>query len=234
MLARVVLRTNHLSSARPLLSELHWLPVASRIQFKIATLTHKILSTGTPSYLSLCWTTTSPLDSFVRPVLISVYNHPQKLNLALLHFTPLHNWSGMACQPMSVHHLPFRLSRKCSKLIISTALPRSHLGHVPVLRLRFVSAGPTRTLTLWPWHVFQIVIIIIITIHFQNLYQKITADLGGTWPGTGQMNETLLNKFEIFEDSARIGKHPRLCPIAMSNLKFQTLYQLCNSVSIYF
>ena len=52
MLARVVLRTNHLSSAGPLLSELHWLPVASRIQFKIATLTYKILSTGTPSYLS--------------------------------------------------------------------------------------------------------------------------------------------------------------------------------------
>ena len=52
MLARVVLRTNRLSSAGPLLNELHWLPVASRIQFKIATLTHKILSTGTPSYLS--------------------------------------------------------------------------------------------------------------------------------------------------------------------------------------
>ena len=52
MLARVVLRTNCFSSAGPLLGELHWLPVALRIQFKIATLTHKILSTGTPSYLS--------------------------------------------------------------------------------------------------------------------------------------------------------------------------------------
>ena len=52
MLARVVLRTNRLSSAGPLLSELHWLPVASRTQFKIATLTHKSFSTGTPSYLS--------------------------------------------------------------------------------------------------------------------------------------------------------------------------------------
>ena len=51
MLARVVLRTNRLSSVI-LLNELHWLPVASRIQFKIATLTHKILSTGTSSYLS--------------------------------------------------------------------------------------------------------------------------------------------------------------------------------------
>ena len=52
ILARVVLRTNHLSSAGQLLSELHWLPVASRIHFKIATRTHKILSTGTSSYLS--------------------------------------------------------------------------------------------------------------------------------------------------------------------------------------
>ena len=52
MLARVVLRTNRLSRAGPLLNELHWLPVASRIQFKIATLTRKILSLGTPSYLS--------------------------------------------------------------------------------------------------------------------------------------------------------------------------------------
>ena len=52
MLARVVLRTNRLSSAGSLLNELHWLPVASMIQFKIATLTHKILNTGTPSYLS--------------------------------------------------------------------------------------------------------------------------------------------------------------------------------------
>ena len=51
-LARIVLQTNRLNSGGPLLSELHWLPVASRIWFKIATVTHKILSTGTPSYLS--------------------------------------------------------------------------------------------------------------------------------------------------------------------------------------
>ena len=54
MLAHIVLRTNRLSSAGPLLSELHWLPVASMIQFKIATLTHKILIKGTPSYLNIC------------------------------------------------------------------------------------------------------------------------------------------------------------------------------------
>ena len=89
MLARVVLQTNRLSSAGPLLSELHWLPVASMIQFKIATLTHKILIKGTPSYLNicpLCWTTTSPLDSFVCPVLISLYNHTPKTKFGSLAF----------------------------------------------------------------------------------------------------------------------------------------------------
>ena len=151
MLARVVLQSNHLSSAG-----LHWLSVASRIQFKIATLTHKILSTGTPSYLS------SLLNHYQPTVLIS-YNHPQKQNLALSHFTPLHPWSGMACQLMSGHHLPFRLSRICSKLIISAALPPRS-----VLRLGFISAGPTRTLSLWLWRAFQILIIIIIILYLFN------------------------------------------------------------------
>ena len=50
-LARVVMRASF-GSAKPLLHELHWLPVASRIEFKIATLTYKILDTGLPSYLS--------------------------------------------------------------------------------------------------------------------------------------------------------------------------------------
>jgi len=34
-----------------LLSELHWLPVTSRITFKLACLTHKLLTTGQPAYL---------------------------------------------------------------------------------------------------------------------------------------------------------------------------------------
>ena len=70
-LAQVILWINRLSSAEPLLSELHWLPVASRIQFKIVTLTHKILQQAHHPICPLCWTTTSPLDSFVRPVQIS-------------------------------------------------------------------------------------------------------------------------------------------------------------------
>ena len=70
----------------------------------------------------------------------------------------LHLWSGMAChcQPMSGHHLCFRPSRKCSKLIISAALPpRSRACPAPQIRFDW----PTRTLSLRPWRVFQIVII---------------------------------------------------------------------------
>ena len=43
------LRRTH---AQPLLEHLHWLPVHQRIAYKLAILTYKVRSTGTPSYLS--------------------------------------------------------------------------------------------------------------------------------------------------------------------------------------
>ena len=51
-LARIVLKAQRLSPSEPLLIELHWLPVALRIEFKLATLTHIALTTGQPKYLS--------------------------------------------------------------------------------------------------------------------------------------------------------------------------------------
>jgi hypothetical protein len=50
MAARLVLRNWQISSADSL-SQLHWLPVSKRIDFKIATLTYKLLSTEQPGYL---------------------------------------------------------------------------------------------------------------------------------------------------------------------------------------
>ena len=49
--ARVVLRDRPHQSTTALLSELHWLPVQSRITFKIACLTYKVLTTDQPYYL---------------------------------------------------------------------------------------------------------------------------------------------------------------------------------------
>ena len=50
MAARLVLGNRQIP-ATDLLSHLHWLPVAKRIHFKIATLTYKVLSTQQPAYL---------------------------------------------------------------------------------------------------------------------------------------------------------------------------------------
>jgi len=50
--ARVVMDTNRRTDAKPLLRQLHWLPVRQRILFKMAVLTRKAHTTGTPTYLS--------------------------------------------------------------------------------------------------------------------------------------------------------------------------------------
>jgi len=50
--ARVVLKDNHNLSSGNLLRKLHWLPVQSRTEFKIACITYKVLTTGQPTYLS--------------------------------------------------------------------------------------------------------------------------------------------------------------------------------------
>jgi hypothetical protein len=50
--AWIVLKANRRCDARPLLQQLHWLPVESRLRFKIALLTYKVRLTSTPSYLS--------------------------------------------------------------------------------------------------------------------------------------------------------------------------------------
>ena len=51
-LARVVMRSRKYEHITPLLCELHWLPIRARIDYKIAVLTHKILTTNKPAYLS--------------------------------------------------------------------------------------------------------------------------------------------------------------------------------------
>ena len=49
--ARLILRRPRSGSARPLLQELHWLPVARRVDFKILVLTYKAMHDEAPVYL---------------------------------------------------------------------------------------------------------------------------------------------------------------------------------------
>ena len=50
-LARIATLSSYRSSATPLLKSLHWLPIKFRINYKIANVTHNILTTSQPSYL---------------------------------------------------------------------------------------------------------------------------------------------------------------------------------------
>ena len=50
--ARIVLKKSKKDHVTPLLLHLHWLPVDSRIMYKVAVLCHKCLNSEAPSYLS--------------------------------------------------------------------------------------------------------------------------------------------------------------------------------------
>jgi len=50
---RIVLQVSRRSHAKPLLHQLHWMPVQQRITHKLAVLTYKVRSTSTPVYIPL-------------------------------------------------------------------------------------------------------------------------------------------------------------------------------------
>jgi len=50
--ARIVTKAERRADAMPILKQLHWLPIESRIQFKVALLTFKVRTTASPLYLS--------------------------------------------------------------------------------------------------------------------------------------------------------------------------------------
>ena len=49
--ARIITKTPRASHITPVLKELHWLPLESRVQYKILTLTYKALNGRAPAYL---------------------------------------------------------------------------------------------------------------------------------------------------------------------------------------
>ena len=74
-LARIVLQSGRFDHSTTMLNQLHWLPIHSRIRFKIATLTYKALSTGDPAYLANLlhptrptYNTRSSSQSLLQPV----------------------------------------------------------------------------------------------------------------------------------------------------------------------
>jgi len=52
--AQIVLQAPRRSHTKPLLRQLHWLPVQHRITYKLAVLEYKVRTTSTPSYVTVC------------------------------------------------------------------------------------------------------------------------------------------------------------------------------------
>ena len=53
-LARAVVKAPKSSHITPILRSLHWLKIAERIEYKLLSLTYKVLTTTQPSYLQQC------------------------------------------------------------------------------------------------------------------------------------------------------------------------------------
>jgi len=71
--ARVVLAASCRCDAKPLLRQLHWLPVRQRILYKTAVTMRKVLTTGVPAYLKehlVRHTATRQTRSAARPLLL--------------------------------------------------------------------------------------------------------------------------------------------------------------------
>ena len=112
-LCRVVYRRSKYSSVTPLLKELHWLPVKSRVHFKIGSLTYKALKTGLPTYLS-CYINSyssnrntrlsDPSNVFLDTPFFNskVHKRSSHLNSSFPYFAPRF-WNGL---PISVRSAP--------------------------------------------------------------------------------------------------------------------------------
>ena len=82
-LARVVLQRNSATSAGPLLNSLHWLPVHSRINFKIAPITYKSLHSQSPGYLASMLHHNMPTRNLRSSNSLLLSPHPAKTNFGL-------------------------------------------------------------------------------------------------------------------------------------------------------
>jgi len=105
-LARVVTGTKRTDHISPVLRNLHWLPVAKRIDYKIALTTHKALHTQRPQYLA---------------ELISAYQPTRQLRSSTQH---------LLTRPVETHTKFRQRSFSCASVTIWNGLP-AHLRLIP-------------------------------------------------------------------------------------------------------
>ena len=103
-LARVVARKSRFDHITPVLSGLHWLPICHRINFKIATITYRMLQPQQPSYLAALIPRYTPVRSLRSSSSLSICVPLRKTSIATSRSFPLSQ------QNFGIHQLPGHLS----------------------------------------------------------------------------------------------------------------------------
>ena len=96
--ARLVLKRNKFCSSKPLLIQLHWLPVESRIKYKICTTVFKILNSQAPQYLSDLVKNYCParcLRSSNDPNLLVKHKTSRKIGERSFQYAAPHFWNSL-------------------------------------------------------------------------------------------------------------------------------------------
>ena len=96
-LARVVLQRRWGSPSAPMLTELHWLPIVQRIDYKVALITFKTLSSDRPAYLRELISKYEPtrvLRSLDQELLLTPFRRTSSAMRAFSHAAPV-TWNKL-------------------------------------------------------------------------------------------------------------------------------------------
>ena len=80
--ARIVAKKSRFDHITPVLSGLHWLPICHRINFKIATVTYRVLQSHQPSYLAALIPRYTPVRSLRSSSSLSICVPLRKTSMA--------------------------------------------------------------------------------------------------------------------------------------------------------
>ena len=104
LVCRVVMDAHRHTDAKPLLRQLHWSPVRQIILFKMAVLTRKAHTTGTPTYLSQhlhqCTATYSTSSSWLP--LLTVPNPSTVFARRAFNYTAPTTWNSLPADILTV------------------------------------------------------------------------------------------------------------------------------------
>ena len=138
-LARVVTEKSRFCHITPVLSELHWLPIRHRINFKIATITFKVLQFQQPSYLAALIPRYAPTRS-LRSSSLWLCIPTRKTEMAKSnHFHLLPRVFGISSQVI-FHPFPLFLLSGRNSSTIFFEVPFPVIPHHP-LASRFVTSA---------------------------------------------------------------------------------------------